>query len=106
MARCSTDFSPQSSTESEVFGFDFQDDLQAGEMPTSVISWTIVVLSGVDTAFLTRLSGIPTIDSQTPTIVRQRVVGLQRGVRYLMKCLVLTNNGNTLELSAVASGAK
>jgi len=102
--RCGESFAPQSPNESEVYGFDFIDDLEFKENILSVVSWAIEILSGKDDDYLSRLSGEPTLDPESPRIVRQRVTGLQPGVRYLMTCIVLTDRGNTIELSAIAPG--
>lgn len=98
------DFDPAGSDESDMFGFDFVNDLEGGGSAETLTSttWTIAVLVGTDAAVATRLVGAATLvtpnGSLFQTATQQRVAGLLPNVTYVLKAVVGTTLGNTLNL--------
>lgn len=101
------DFSPQEFSESEVFGFDFINDLDPGEELLSSV-WTLRVAAGSDPQVLKHLQGPPLVvvpfggTLKTGTI--QRIGGLKPGVTYAAHALVITTLGNSRNLWAHIRG--
>lgn len=101
------DFSPADTVESEVFGLNFVNDLQSGEILLSVVGGTFLLTvsensPGVDAAVGTRLVGSATIavppDETTNIGAIQRIATLQPNVLYVLQGVVLTSLGNTKSL--------
>ena len=83
---------PADNSESEVYGFDFINDLLSGETISSAV-WSLSVKSGTDASPSSHLIGSPSIVSATKTA--QRISGLLQGVTYIITCTVTTNLSNT-----------
>lgn len=97
-----SDFQPSDTGESESYTFDFSNDFATSETISSA-TWSISVVSGTDASASSRLVGSP---SNTSTKSSQRVTGLQDGVTYLLRAVVITSAGNTISLySHVAASA-
>jgi len=90
-------FSAKQSGESVLYGMDFRNGLAEGETLISVSggTWYVVVLSGVDAAPTSTLSGPPTING---SLVTQLIVGGVSDVTYKFTCSVSTSLGQILEL--------
>lgn len=97
---CGRDFSPQQSGESEVFGFDFVNDLDPEEEVISAI-WTMTMAHGVDST-PNRLRGVPFVvvprGSTRMTGTIHRVGGLIPGNTYALGANVMTTFGNSVAL--------
>jgi|SRR5580765_4889770 hypothetical protein len=95
------DFSPQESGESEVFGMDFVNDLDAMEQILSSV-WTISVSQGNDPNPKVHLEGtslaIVPFGSNLKTATVQRIGGLWPDVTYIVRAQILTDAGNTRSL--------
>jgi hypothetical protein len=81
------DFSPKAPSEVLVFTFDFVNLLAQGETINSA-TVTSVLISGTDAAPSTMILGSASISGST---VMQKVQGGELGVRYQLRCLVVTN---------------
>jgi len=98
-------FSSAAVGESEVYGFNFVNDLPAGEVVSSS-AWTCEAVEGTDASASSRLSGSPAVvanDDGNNTIAAHRVLGLLAGVTYRLRCLATTDSGNVLELHALVA---
>jgi hypothetical protein len=88
-------------TESDVLGLDFVNDLNPNEH-LLLSNWTITVVAGVDAVPQSRLQGpsftYTTAGSAYPTAVIQRVGNLLPGVTYAMRAEVATDFGNYKDL--------
>ena len=94
--RLTRDFDPINPGESEVFTFDFVNDLPASDTIASA-SVTLAASVGSDPQASSRLVNA----AQTSgTQVLQRIGGCLGGVVYLVSATVLTTQGNTLTLWA------
>jgi hypothetical protein len=97
------DFSPQEQVESESFGLDFVNDLDATEELTSSI-WTMTVVDGADPTPAARLEGTSMVvvpfdsSNQLKTATIQRIGGLLPDVTYVVRAEVFTTLGNTKTL--------
>lgn len=97
---CGRDFSAQAESESELFSFDFVNDLAEGDALDSAI-WSLTIVRGADADIATRLIG----GAETgPSKTFQRIAGLRRGVRYKIQAVATTKNGNSLTLYSYCSG--
>jgi hypothetical protein len=101
------DYSPAEQTENLVYGLDFVQDLSEGEELTGA-AWEVVVLEGFDPAPMSHLIGVPTLvipDGTTlQTATTQRIAGLLPDVKYTVRAVVTTTNGNTLSLWSHIAG--
>ena len=88
------DFSPADPDEVEVYAFDFVKDINAGEDIDSA-TFTLTVIEGTDASVNSRLAGGSSV---TGTVCSQRLQDLQPGVRYLLRCIAFTSNGNEVSL--------
>jgi hypothetical protein len=91
------DFDPSDTGESERFTFDFVNDLQTGDVITSV-TWTCEVAATselADDAAAACIDGAPVISGTKTT---QRVTGLQPGVRYVLQAEATTVVGDVVSL--------
>jgi hypothetical protein len=90
-----------STTESDVLGLDFINDLDPDEH-ILVTNWVCTVVAGVDAAPQSRLFGpsftYTTDGNAYPTAVIQRIGNLQPGVTYAMRAEVETDFGNFKDL--------
>ena len=88
-------------TESDVLGLDFVNDLNPNEHIVSS-NWTITVVAGLDVTPQSRLQGpsflYTTRGNATPTAVIQRVGNLQPGVTYAMRAEIATDFTNYKDL--------
>lgn len=100
------DFAPAESTENELFGLDFVNDLgqlAPGEQLVSAV-FEIGVVSGEDANPASHLIGLPYVmvnpynNSGLVTLAVQRVAGLLSGVQYWLQADCLTTNSNTVSL--------
>lgn len=82
-------------TESQVYSYDFVNDLASGETLTGLPTFTLTVFQGVDATPSSRLSGSAGING---SICSQRVAGLLGNVTYTLTCTVSTSLSNTLTL--------
>ena len=102
MARAVGDFSPTNPPESELFSFDFTEQLRPGDSVKSTVAaeWTcIVAVAGLtgDPSPQDRLVDSPTIFGNITT---QRMAGWVAGVTYAVSAEVETVLGDTLLLWA------
>lgn len=100
---CGRDFDPADQSESEPYTLDFVNDLAAGETLTSA-TWTCAVAPdsrAQDASASTRLSGSA---ATSGTQTSQRVVGLLPGVKYILRAVAVTNQGNTRVLYSHVTG--
>lgn len=97
MAEAIGQFSITNTPESELFTFDFANDLRPGDSIASVTSWTCGVAVGTDAGAAGRVSGSPTLFGSRVT---QRGGGFLPGVTYVMTALVHTALGDDLDLWA------
>ncbi len=88
-------FDPANTVESQVYGFDFINDLADGDSLSSV-TCNLTVQQGVDATPSARLIGLPSVYSSTIGI--QRISGLVEGTVYTFQMIALTSFGNTLSL--------
>ena len=89
------DFDVANSGESEVFAFNFVNDM----LPTDSVvaaTWALTVSEGTDANPSSRLDGAPFFLSRT--ISTQRISGLLAGVTYIVTCTVSTAQSNTITL--------
>jgi hypothetical protein len=98
VARAVGNFSPTNPPESELFTFDFVNDLRPGDSIASVTSWTNSVVEGVDPNVAGTVVGAATIFG---TKVTQRMKNWAPGVIYSSCCLVHTAFGDDLDLWAL-----
>jgi len=94
------DFSPQESTESEVLGLDFVNDLQQSETLMSSV-WQMWAVVGLDVKSDHRQGPCTEVvpkGSALKTMTVQRVGGLTPGVTYKVRAEVVTTLGNTISL--------
>lgn len=95
------DFSPMEFNESEVFGLDFVNDLDADEQLLSS-RWTMRVSQGLDNNPGVHLEGTSTevvpLGSNLKTATIQRIGGLWPNVTYIVEAQVITDRGNTRRL--------
>lgn len=89
-----TDYQPADPEESEMYTFNFSNDLGESETITGA-TWSIKIVDGEDAAFASRLISSPENDN---TKTSQRVAGLLPGVQYMLQAVVTTSDGNTLSL--------
>lgn len=98
---CGRDFSPAEQAESEMYGFDFVNDLEEGETLSSA-TWSIIVLQGVDGTPTSHLVGSPALFTPDGTTVQsgteQRISGLLQDVTYGVRAQAVTSAGNTKAL--------
>lgn len=90
-------FSPINPGESEVFGFDFTNDLPPTDTIEGTPVATLSVISGLDQNAASRIDGAAEV---TGNIVLQRITGPLSGVVYGFQIAVETRLGNTLILWA------
>lgn len=90
------DFHPADPGESEIYTFDFVNDVLSGETLSNA-TWTCEAIEGTDASASSRLSGAP---SNTGTKSSHRVANLQEGVKYRLRCVAVTSAGNTVSLFA------
>lgn len=104
MAQAIGQFSSANQPESELFTFDFVNDLTPGDsiLASPAPVWGLTVAVGSDpNAQMYRLFGLPTLSG---TRVTQAAGGFLPGVRYVMTCVVSTASGLKLELWAYLDG--
>ena len=96
MAYVGRDFSPDATPgESEVYGFDFVNDLAVADSVDSA-TWAVTVVEGTDAASsASHVSGSTAI---LGSVVTQRIINLLPGVRYAIACTAVTAYGNTIIL--------
>jgi hypothetical protein len=98
---CGKDFDPADPDESDVFSFDFVNDLASGETVIST-TWAITVLAGFDPTPALRFVGLPGVNASLTTglntVSSQRLGGLLNAVTYAVKADVVTTNSNTKSL--------
>lgn len=103
------DFSPQENGESEVFGMDFVNDLDADEQLLSS-AWFLFVSQGVDPQPKVHLEGtsaaVVPLGSNMKTATIQRIGGLWPNVTYKVVAVVLTDQGNTRNLWTYIRGVQ
>lgn len=87
-------FSPSDPGESEVYSFDFRKDLPDGASIASVV-WTCEVVTGTDADADDRLVGAP---SNAGTVSSHVVADLQPGVKYRLRAVVTTDQGDDVSL--------
>lgn len=98
------DFDPMDNAESDVFGFNFVNDLQAGDSIVSAV-WNISVADdspAVDPTPSARLMNTPWLYS--PTITLQRIVSPVVNVKYVLQAVCNTNSGSVLSLFSYFRG--
>lgn len=93
-----SEFSVADTGESEIYGFDFVNELQHGETIASA-QWAIIDTLSIDLAPASRATGAIMVEG---SVVSQRLTGLTAGGRYLLKAQVVTSLGNTLSLWSYA----
>ena len=86
-------------TESQVYSYDFINDLGTGETLVTA-SFALTVLEGTDNTPSSRLTGVSGING---SVASQRVQFLNAGVVYVLACTVTTSLSNTITLSAKLS---
>lgn len=96
MAEAVGQFSITNTPESELFTFDFVNDLRPGDSIASA-GWTCSAAVGTDAGAAGRVTGSPTV---LGTRVTQRGGGFLPGVTYVMTALVHTALGDDLDLWA------
>lgn len=82
--------------EIDIFSFDFKRWFADGETISSAV-WDCAVATesgGTDAGPASRLLGAPFADPDSATITAQRAGGFLAGVRYRLRALVTTSNGN------------
>jgi hypothetical protein len=89
------DFDPADPGESQVFGFDWVNDLAVGDSIVGVLA-NISVQSGTDASPSSRLVSTPFILSPTQAV--QRVANVLPGVNYTLQLIATTAQGDTLSL--------
>jgi hypothetical protein len=89
-------FLPADQSESEVYSFDFVNDLATGETVTAVTAFTIELVAGTDADPNSRKVGSAQLISAR--IAAQRLAGLRQGATYKLQAVVTTSNANTLSL--------
>lgn len=94
--RATGQFTPANAGESQVYGFDFDKDLPAGDSIDGV-TFGLGVAAGYDPAPQSHLINDPSISG---TQVLQRVQGLVAGAIYTLQATVVTAQGNALVLWA------
>ena len=92
---CGADFSVCDPSESEIYAFNFVNDLTPGDTLASAV-WTCTVSQGVDANPSARLSGAASVYESTYTT--QRIIGGVAGVSYILMATATTAQGNTLVL--------
>lgn len=102
---CGRDFSPADVVESDVYGFNFVNDLQQGELLTGITSFLITVAPespGTDPLVASRLIGAAALaipPGETTVIgIIQRIATLQPNVIYTVQAVVTTSLANTKSL--------
>lgn len=95
------DFDPAAQDESDVFGFDFVNDMGPTDTLTST-TWTLAVLRGTDANPASHLIGAATLVTPDGTLfqtaTQQRIAGLLPDVMYSVKAVCGTSAGDTLSL--------
>lgn len=95
------DYSPAEQAESQVYGFDLVNDLDAGETLTAA-TWSLTVIQGTDGSPSSHLIGGPTLvtpaGTTAQTATQQRIAGLLPDVLYLVRAVCTTSAGNTKSL--------
>lgn len=91
---CGRDFDPSDTGENEVYTIDFVNDLAPNEALMSAV-WTCAVVSGIDTAAATRISGAASVALSKSS---QRITGLLPGVKYRLQAVAMTTFGNSVSL--------
>jgi hypothetical protein len=90
------DFYPAEPDESLVYAFDFVNDLGVGGEKLVSAVWSISITQGDDPQVMHRLQGAPFIfttqGNAVPTATMQRIGGLQPGVTYCVRALVITSD--------------
>lgn len=89
-----SDFQASDAGESEIYSFDFVNDIAAGET-LGTATFTLATVSGTDSNPSLHIQGSAQI---TGTIAMQRISGLLNGVTYAIQALVTTSNANVLSL--------
>lgn len=101
------DFPPADVNESELYCFDFVNDLRAGHTIASAV-WTCTVAAiseADDPDAASRLIDDPLLQDRQPTKTFHRVAGLQPGVTYRLQAVATTQLGDRVTLwSHVKSG--
>jgi hypothetical protein len=107
MAYCGRDFSPSEQAESQMYGFDFVNDLAENEALASVV-WELLVRKGVDPNPSAHLVGAPFLvvpdGTSVQTATTQRIAGLLPNVVYTVRAVATTNTGNIKTLWSHARG--
>lgn len=101
------DFPPMEYDESDVFGFDFINDLRQGEKILQS-RWEIEVVDGLDTDAQARLQGLPALfiseGNEVPTVTMQRLGFLVPGTTYVVRARIETDFGNIKRLRSHIRG--
>lgn len=91
----SRDYDPAQSGESDVYGMNFVNDIDADDSIVSA-TWTLSVAYGTDATPSARLINAAWVES--PTVTNQRIANLVAGVTYIVQVSVNTTLGNTKQL--------
>lgn len=94
MTKLAIDFSDTLAGVTSTYTFDFGNDLPNGDTITGA-SWTLVVVSGTDSSPSSRLIGASTVNG---TLVSQQIGGTPAGVRYAVRALAMTAQGNSISI--------
>ena len=97
MAEAVGAFSPTNPDESELFTFDFVNDLRPGDSIDGTPEWAVLAVAGVDPNASNIPIGSPTVFGTTVT---QRMAGWVSGVTYAISATVTTALGDTKTLWA------
>lgn len=77
--------------EARTITFEFADKLNTGDYIPSPVNITITSDSGITTS-------TPQLDGNPPTLVSTRIGGGVEGFTYKVSCIVITQQGDILEL--------
>ena len=94
------DFHPSDVGESEIYTFDFLNDLATGETITDASGFCSVAADSEGTDDLPQAHVSDDSDDMTITGTKtsQRISGLAAGVKYVLQAIVTTSNSNTKSL--------
>jgi len=90
------DFSPTSSNDSQIYGFDFSVALASGDGINSA-TFSLLPVVGTDPNPEGHLVGSPHING---LVVSQTIANLLSGVSYCVVCTITTLSGQTISVSA------
>ena len=90
---CGRDYAPAQQGESEVYGYNFVNDLATGDSIAGSV-WALTVVEGTDANPSSHLINAPWVESAT--LVNQRISGLLAGVTYAVQITATTALNNTL----------